>query len=558
MKFQKTLVAITCTTALMSGSLFAASDKLTIGISQYPSTFHPDIDSGVAQMYISGFSQRETLGYDQNWNLTCFLCEQVPTFENGLAKIVDRPNAKEGESSQGIKMTVKLRKDIFWGDGKPVTAQDMAFWYQVVTTPEVQNNPSLSVYQHIERLDVVDDQTVDVYIDKVTFEYNLAYTPKTLPKHIEEAIFKANPKEYHLKTKYVTDIGEPGLYNGPYVIEQVKKGQFIKLGLNKFWQGKTPHFDQITLKAITDTQALQANLLSGDVDYIPGEMGLTLDQALQLKKRYHDKYQIDIRPSALYEHLDLQWKNPQIQDLRVRQALLYSLDRELLNQKLFEGNQPVATSSVSPLDATFSTETPTYPYDPEKAKALLKEAGYQMVNGVQMKDGQPLEFEFMTTSGNKTRELVQQFAQGQWKRVGIKAVINNQPARVYFGSTLSERKHKGLAMFAWSSAPESLPDTTLHSAHIPTKENGWAGQNYGGYANPKMDQIIEKIEGEVNVEKRKEFWKEFQNLYATDLPVLPLYYRSENYIFPKWLTGVEPTGHKYYSSFWAENWTRAN
>ena len=193
--------------------------------------------------------------------------------------------------------------------------------------------------------------------------------------------------------------------------------------------------------------------------------------------------------------------------------MLYSLDRELLNQKLFEGNQPVATSSVSPLDATFSTETPTYPYDPEKAKVLLKEAGYQMVNGVQMKDGQPLELEFMTTSGNKTRELVQQFAQGQWKKVGIKAVINNQPARVYFGSTLNERKHKGLAMFAWSSSPESLPDTVLHSAHIPSKENGWSGQNYGGYVNPKMDQIIEKIEGEVNAEKRKEFWKEFQNLF---------------------------------------------
>ena len=107
--------------------------------------------------------------------------------------------------------------------------------------------------------------------------------------------------------------------------------------------------------------------------------------------------------------------------------------------------------------------TPFYNYDPEKAKQLLKEAGYKLVNGVQMKDGQPLELEFMTTAGNKTRELVQQFAQGQWKKVGIKVVINNQPARVYFGTTLNERKHKGLAMFAWSSSPESLPNTVLHS-----------------------------------------------------------------------------------------------
>ncbi|CAM3721718.1 peptide ABC transporter substrate-binding protein [Vibrio aquimaris] len=558
MKLNKTLLATFCSAALLSTSAISAEDSLTIGVSQYPATLHPAIDSAVARDYIRGFTQRDSIGFDQNWQLTCYLCEQVPTFENGLASIIDRPDAKPGESQQGIKMTIRLKKDLFWGDGTPVTSQDLAFWHQVATSSDVQGNPELSLVRQIERMDVIDDRTVDMYIDRITYEYNSSLRPKILPRHLEEPIFKANPKEYHLKTKYVTDQTNPGLYNGPYIIEQAKQGQFVKLASNPYWKGKAPHFENITIKTITDTQALQANLLSGDIDYIPGELGLTLDQALQFDKRYGSKFNVDIRPAALYEHLDIQLDNPHLSDVRVRQALLYGLDRELLTQKLFQGKQPVATTSVNPLDSTFDPNTPFYNYDPEKAKQLLKEAGYKLVNGVQMKNGQPLELEFMTTAGNKTRELVQQFAQGQWKKVGIKVVINNQPARVYFGATLNERKHKGLAMFAWSSSPEGLPNTVLHSEHIPSKENGWSGQNYAGYSNAKMDGLIDQLEAEVDAEKRKALWKSLQNLYATDLPALPLYYRSESYIYPKWLVGVEPTGHQYYSSFWAENWARAN
>ncbi|MDA0148929.1 peptide ABC transporter substrate-binding protein [Vibrio sp. LaRot3] len=552
------LVALATTAALFSGASLAADDKLTIGISQYPSTLHPVIDSMVAQAYTHGFSLRDTLGYDQKWELVCFLCEEVPTFENGQAEVVDRPNAKEGESAKGVKMTVKFKKDLFWGDGTPITTKDVAFWYKMATSADVQGNAGLSTFQHIEDLKVIDDHTVEVYVDRVSYKYNAYYVPDVLPSHLEEAIFDANPKEYHLKTKYVTEPTNPGLYNGPYKIQNLKQGQFVKLALNPHWKGKQPEFKDITLKTVSDTQALQANLLSGDVDYIPGEMGLSLDQALQFKKKFADKYIVDIRPAAVYEHLDLQLDNEHLQDVRVRQALLFGLDRELLTEKLFAGQQKVASSSVSPLDASFDASAPNYPFDQEKAKALLKEAGYELVNGVQMKNGKPLELEFMTTSGNKTRELVQQFAQGQWKKIGVKIIINNQTARVYFGTTLTERKHKGLAMFAWGSSPEQLPRTTMHSEYIPTKDNGWSGQNYAGYSNPEMDKVIEQIEAELNVEKRMELWKTFQNIYATELPALPLYYRADSFILPKWLKGVEPTGHQNYSSFWAENWTRTN
>lgn len=94
MKLNKTLLATFCSAALLSTSAISAEDSLTIGVSQYPATLHPAIDSAVARDYIRGFTQRDSIGFDQNWQLTCYLCEQVPTFENGLASIIDRPDAK--------------------------------------------------------------------------------------------------------------------------------------------------------------------------------------------------------------------------------------------------------------------------------------------------------------------------------------------------------------------------------------------------------------------------------------------------------------------------------
>ncbi len=160
----------------------------------------------------------------------------------------------------------------------------------------------------------------------------------------------------------------------------------------------------------------------------------------------------------------------------------------------------------------------------------------------------------MTTAGNRTRELVEQVLQSQWKQLGIDARIRNQPARVFFGQTVSERKFPAMAMFAWISAPESVPRTTLHSDHIPTADNNWAGQNYTGFKNKEVDALIEAIEVELDRDKRRELWRRLQHIYAEELPALPLYFRAEPYILPKWLKGVRPTGHQYPTTLWVEQW----
>ena len=103
----------------------------------------------------------------------------------------------------------------------------------------------------------------------------------------------------------------------------------------------------------------------------------------------------------------------------------------------------------------------------------------------------------MTTAGNRSRELVQQVLQAQWAEVGVRIAIDNEDARTFFGQTVSERRFPAMAMFAWVSSPENVPRTTLHTDHIPTEDNNWAGQNYTGFSNAAMDALIEADRGRV-------------------------------------------------------------
>jgi peptide/nickel transport system substrate-binding protein len=168
--------------------------------------------------------------------------------------------------------------------------------------------------------------------------------------------------------------------------------------------------------------------------------------------------------------------------------------------------------------------------------------------------GDKLALELVTTAGNRSRELVAQVLQAQWRKVGIEVRLKTEPPRVFFGDTVTRRKFPHLALFAWYSAPESVPRTMLHSSMIPAEKNNWSGQNYTGYANPRMDELIDAIEVELNRPKRVALWRELQQLYADELPALPLFFRADAFILPKALKGLVPTGHQDISTLWVENW----
>ena len=527
----------------------AQRDLLTIGITQFPSTLNPNIDAMAAKSYVLGMAVRPFTVYDADWKLVCLLCSELPSIENGLAVPVDLP-----EGGKGIDLTYTIRADAKWGDGVPVTTKDVLFTYEVGRNRQSAVG-NAELYRRITGIDVKDDKTFTLHVDKLTFDYAAINDFVLLPAHIERPAF-ADPAQYRVQTRYATDPTNPGLYNGPYRVSEVATGSYVLLEPNPHWAGPPGQFRRITVRTIENTAALEANLLSGTIDMVAGELGLSLDEALAFDKRHGAAFQIIYKPGLVFEHIDLNLDLPALSDRRVREALLLGLDRETISQSLFAGRQPVADSFVNPLDPGFSAGTPRYRHDPKRAAALLDEAGWPLGAGGLRSNaaGQNLSLELKTTAGNRTRELVQQVLQSQWRKIGIDVRLKNEPARVLFGETMRHRRFE-LAMYAWISAPESVPRSTLHSSEIPDEANGFAGQNTPGFKNAEVDRLIDALEIELDSDKRKAMWAELQRLYATELPSLPLYFRSDTFILPKWLKGVRPTGNQSPSTLWITDWT---
>ena len=131
--------------------------------------------------------------------------------------------------------------------------------------------------------------------------------------------------------------------------------------------------------------------------------------------------------------------------------------------------------------------------------------------------------------------------------------LKNEPARVLIGETMRKRDFT-MAMYFSFSSPEGNPRGFLHSRQVPTDANNFAGQNRAGLRDSAIDALIAQIETALDPTVRRTLWRDLQHRYAATLPALPLYFRTDPYILPKWLTGVEPTGHQGVSTLWIERW----
>jgi peptide/nickel transport system substrate-binding protein len=547
-----TLFAACLMTAAANGEAAAGQhDTLTIGIAQFPSSLHPDIDPEVVKAYAMGFAIRPVTAFDADWRNTCLLCAELPSLENGLAKRETRPDGTEG-----MAVTIRLKPGLTWGDGQPVTARDIAFTWTLGSNPASGfSNPNR--WGRATSVDVVDDRTAVLHLDRVRADF--AQWDQILPEHIEGPLAaKAGaPGDYINATSFNRAPVTPGLYDGPYLIAGYDSGSQIVLEPNPHWSGRKPGFRRIVLRHIDNTAALQANLLSGDVDMVAGEgIGLTIDQVLALQKQHPDSFRYTFKPSLNYEHIDLKAENPLLVEVRVRRALLMAIDRQTMVERLFRGTQPVAATWVNPLSPYYDGSVSAVRFDPAGAKALLAAAGWTPgEDGIcRNAAGERLSFEFSTTAGNRLRELQQQVLQSNLRNACVEVTIKNEPARSFFGETMKKRSFTGLVMYAWSSTVTETPFRTLGSSQIPAAANNYGGANYPGFSDPGMDADIAAAEGELDPVKRKQIWADMQHIYAEQIPVLPLFFRSEAPATPTWLRGYAPTGHADYGTEWAENW----
>ncbi len=540
---------VACLLFLVSAAR-GAEKELVIGISQFPSNFNPLINSMLAKSYMLALARRPITVYDQDWNLICLLCTDLPNLEKGTA--VKETTA---DGKPGIAVTYELDPQAVWGDGTPITTRDVLFTWEV-GKHELSGVGDAESFRRITEIDVHSDKKFTLHVNKRTCDYAGINGFELLPAHLDRPNF-AEPREYRNRSAYERDTTNPGLWFGPYRVSEVVSGAHVVFERNPRWWGKEPYFNRIVIRAIDNTSAMTASLLSGGLDYIAGELGLSIDQAMAFEKRAAGQFDFTYKPGLIYEHIDVNLDQPALQDRRVRRALLHAVDREAISKILFGGHQPVAHGQTNPLDRVYNPDIPKYAFDPDTAEKLLESAGWTREGARDIRrnaEGAPLRFAFMTTAGNKTRELIQQVLQSQWRKLGIDVRIRNEPPRVYFGETVTQRKFRGLAMYAWLSAPRNIPRSTLHSEMIPSADNGWSGQNYPGYSNPELDKVLDEVETVCEPKANQALWDRLQTIYSSDLPVLPLYFRATPFILPKWLKGLRPTGHQYTTTLWVEEW----
>lgn len=546
-----------------TGLTKSADKKLTIAISQEFANLNPAIIEMQASSYLVNFAYRDLAYIDRNTELSASSLTMIPSLENGLAEFY------QDKGQRKLKATWEFRPEAKWGDGTPVTAADFVFGHEVGMTNTV-SIPNRSLYTNIEKIEVdpKNPKKFTTYFKEPRWDFaRRVSTIRPLPAHLERPIFekfKNVNQGYEKNTQYVTNPTLLGLWNGPFTVKELKLGSHITFARNERYWGKPAQIDQITVKLIPNTATMEANLRSGTVDML-SNFGLKFDQALAFNKKVQNEklpYKVAFVPGLVYEHIDLNLDNPILKNRSVRQALVYGINREDLVNALFEGKQPVALHNVAPTDKEWFTadanDIKLYKPRARKARKLLEKAGWKKDpskgDEYRYKDGQKLSLQFMTTAADKTRELVQTYLKDQWKNIGVEVIIKNEPARVYFGETTKKRKYEALAMYAWVRQPQTSPRQTMHSSSIPTAANGWSGSNYPGWANKEVDRVIEELEKEFSPPKRIALIRQFLGLYTSEVPAIPLYYRSNISVTPTYLKGYELFGHLTPSSAYVEEW----
>lgn len=546
----------------ISVSKVSAQDSekiLKIGIGQEFDSLNPLTTSMLASTYIYNMIGRNLVSLDHDLKWHPQLVEELPSFKNKLAEIKTINGVKK------IISTWTIRANAKWGDGVDITCEDVKFT-QMLGKSNTVTVVNRDQYDQIDAVncDPKKPKKIELIHKSVRWNFYQLYQYYILPKHLEEPVFTkfGNDKEgYDKNSNYVKNPTNPGLYSGPFVVSELKFGSHILIKRNPQFYGKQPYFDKILVRPISDTAALETNLVSGQIDMV-AVVGFNMDQAMTLEKRAEKEnfpFRITYTSGFTYEHMDINLINPIFNSKKLRKALLISIDREKMVEALFEGKQKVVGHFLSPRDPWFAKlpEKLKKPmkYDKKEAEKLLDEDGWKMnPDGFRYKDGQKLTFTTYTTASNRLRENVQTFVVDQWKKVGMDVKVKNLPARTFFTEG-SHRRLDGPAMFAWTFLPQLSMDKFYHTKSIPSEANGWAGRNYIGFSNKKMDELLDKQESEMDEGKRQKITNQVVEIYVNEHLTLPLYYRVDVTAAPKKLKGYHVTATQQMETLFVENWT---
>jgi peptide/nickel transport system substrate-binding protein len=434
---------------------------------------------------------------------------------NGLTRLDERgrvvPDLADGPpqtSPDGLTYTFHLRPNLQWQDGVPITADDVLFTVRLMQDPDFPGVPFLGELWRTVEAEKLDDLTVRFTLAQ-PFTPFLDYTTiGLLPRHLWDGVPPAQALQSHLN---IYPVG-----SGPFRVTEVS-ADHVRLESNSRYHGPTPYLAAIEFRFYPDYPSLYEAFDRGEIDGISRILPQDLARAEARKD-----LQLFSAPLSGYVIVLFNLQNPNapfLQDKAVRQAMMYALDRQKLIDEEVTGQGIVAHSPLMPHSWAYNPEVKRYAQDIEKARRLLDEASYLDSNGdgIREKEGRPLRLILLSDDEPMRQRLTRAISQA-WREIGIEAV----PQAVTFTGLISDfvfPRQFDAAILSWELTGDPDPYPLWHSTRAANE-----GQNYGGWANQRADELMEQARSVVDVEKRKSFYHEFQSIFAEELPGLLLYH----------------------------------
>ena len=410
--------------------------------------------------------------------------------------------------------TFKLKRDVKWHDGKPFTARDVVFTYQTMLKRELGSIRTTELAERIESVTASDDYTAVFKLKKVVAPFLSDSMYNIVPEHILKDVAVDKIKSDSFST------GDPArtIGTGPFKFKEwVKDDHATLVKYPGYFRGE-PAIDEWIYKVVKDSTVVVSQLKTGEVDY--GSVQKSLFEEISRQPNVAAIKYESYSTTYMAFQLDPE-KSPLFQDKRVRQALIYAIDRESVAKAIFFGLSTVAPGTMPPPSWAYAPDQikTKYPYDLKRAEQLLDEAGWTKgSDGIRAKDGRKLAFNIWTgPAGNKEREQYITALQQMWRAVGVDATPKTEEWNAFL-SRLNDTKDFEVYLSGYALGTD--PDQSTFF----TCDNYKNGFNRVKYCNPRVDELMAQGVTELDQNKRKQLYIEAQNILMEDLPQVFLDY----------------------------------
>lgn len=476
-------------------SVWLIASTLHLSASSNPARLNPLIATDSASSSIAGFLFNALVKYD----------------ESGQKIIGDL-----AESYRFVTPTLiefKLRHGVKWHDGKPFTAEDVLFTYNLIKAPTTIT-PYASDFRVIKSVQVIDAYTLRVAYEKPYFKALEIWMMGIVPEHILK-----NEKDIMSSSFNTSPIG-----TGPYILKQLEFSKQIVLEANPSYFEHKAKIERIVFHVISDPMTRFLMLKSGQIDVDALD---PMQYERQLDKSFHTQFATLELPSHSYTYLGFNLRLKKFQDPRVREALSLAIDRKALIDVLFLKHGNVCTGPFLPGSKGFNDTVKAPKRDLTRAQALLKAAGYT-------KD-HPLEFEIATSNSNAIRPYAAEILQRQLLDVGVKVTLRVMEWQAFLNTVVSPRKFDSV-LLGWSLSLTPDPYALWHSdSDVP------GGFNLVGYHSKTADRLIETMESSTDPEKIAALQRQIFAHIVGDNPYLFLVIPNEINVYSRSIKGIKPT-----------------